>query len=136
MITIVYISSVVRELSNHELTALLEQSREKNARLGVTGILLYRDMDVMQLIEGPAEAVPSLAKTIYADPRHHRIIQLLERNTSNREFPDWSMEFRNVGSSRVHQLSRFMEDEALMKRVDQEHVSPFRTLLLSFGLGR
>jgi len=57
MIAIVYISAAVQPLSDADLEALLAKSREKNARLKVTGILLYKDGDIMQLIEGPGEAV-------------------------------------------------------------------------------
>ena len=48
MIAIVYISSAVQPLSDADLEALLAQSREKNGRLKVTGILLYKDGDIMQ----------------------------------------------------------------------------------------
>jgi len=66
-----------------DLTALLKQSRAKNSALEITGILLYKDGDVMQLLEGPDEAVKKVAQTIYADQRHCRIIQLLERKISS-----------------------------------------------------
>ena len=87
MLAIVYVSSAVKPFSNADLSSLLEQSREKNARLRSTGILLYKDGDVMQLIEGPDEAVTSLAKTIYCDSRHRGIIELIKRDITEREFP-------------------------------------------------
>ena len=134
MLAIVYISSAVQLFSDADLIALLEQSRQKNAGLEITGILLYKDGDVMQLLEGPDEAVSQLAKTIYADRRHSGIIQLIEQNISRREFPDWSMEFQNLGSSRVQLLAEFMERQSATLTRKTEHLSPILRLLASFGM--
>ena len=134
MLAIVYISSAVQLFSDAELTALLKQSRQKNAELEITGILLYRDGDVMQLLEGPEEAVSQLAKTIYADQRHSGIIQLIEQKISRREFPDWSMEFQNLGTSRVQLLAEFMERQSATLTRKTEHLSPILRLLASFGM--
>ncbi|MDZ4802991.1 MAG: BLUF domain-containing protein [Bryobacteraceae bacterium] len=40
MLSLVYVSSADREFSELELMELLEKSREKNTRLGLTGMLL------------------------------------------------------------------------------------------------
>ena len=129
MLAIVYISSAVQPFSDVDLTALLKQSRAKNAALEITGILLYKDGDVMQLLEGPDEAVKKVAQTIYADRRHRGIIQLLERKISKREFPDWSMEFQNLGTSKVRQLAEFMQEQSATLTSETEHLSPILRLL-------
>jgi acylphosphatase len=134
MLAIVYISSAVHPFSEADLTALLKQSQQKNAELEITGILLYRDGDVMQLLEGPEEAVKKLAKTIYADQRHTGIIQLLERQISQREFPDWSMEFQNLSTLRVRQLAEFMNDQSGTLTSETKHLSPILRLLANFGM--
>ena len=134
MLAIVYISSAVHPFSEADLTALLKQSQQKNAELEITGILLYRDGEIMQLIEGPDEAVKKLAKTIYADQRHRGIIQLLEKKISRREFPDWSMEFQNLGTPRVRQLATFMNQQSATRTSEAEHLSPILRLLASFGM--
>jgi acylphosphatase len=134
MLAIVYISSAVQLFSDADLAALLKQSRQKNAALEITGILLYKDGDVMQLLEGPDEAVEELAKTIYADKRHSGIIELIKRKISRREFPDWSMEFQNLGSANVRQLSKFMHKESSTLPFETAHPSPILRLLESFGM--
>jgi len=133
MLCIVYISSAVREFTDVELRGLLKQSQEKNARLEITGILLYKGGDVMQLLEGPDEAVEKLALTIYADPRHHGIIQLLDRQIAKREFADWSMDFRNLSISKVKQLGDFMMERPIEVAVGADPLSPMDRLLASFG---
>jgi hypothetical protein len=130
VLAILYISSAVQPFSVADLAALLAQSREKNATLEITGILLYKDGDVMQLIEGPDEAVKSLAKTIYGDIRHHGVIQLLELKILERGFPDWSMEFQDLGSPKLQQLAQLLDREV---SPPQPGLSPILRLLTGFG---
>jgi hypothetical protein len=40
MLSLVYVSSAKQLFSEQDLKALLEQSRDNNARLGLTGLLL------------------------------------------------------------------------------------------------
>ena len=133
MLSIVYISSATRELSEPELTALLEKSRRNNARLDITGVLLYKDGDIMQLLEGPEPAVRHLVETIYADRRHTGVIQLLEQEVSTREFPDWSLEFQNLSPSKLRQLATRLNDGSDAPLSGKLQLSPMIRLLASFG---
>ena len=47
---IVYVSSATRPFQEAELQDLLLKARENNARLGVTGMLLYIGGNFMQLL--------------------------------------------------------------------------------------
>jgi hypothetical protein len=96
---IVYVSSAVDEFSADELRALLAQCVEKNTRLGVTGMLLYKGGNFMQVLEGDETAVRTLYDRIGADPRHKRIMVLLRGSQAQRQFPDWSMGFRDLRSA-------------------------------------
>jgi hypothetical protein len=98
----VYVSTAARLFEKTELLQLLEQSREKNARLAVTGMLLYKDGNFMQAVEGNDDAVRGLLTTIRRDPRHHGYMTLLRGEIGRRQFPDWSMGFQDLGSPEVH----------------------------------
>lgn len=91
VLTIVYVSAATRPMSEDELDALLTQAREKNARLGITGILLYHDGNFMQMLQGPQDAVRALYAAIEVDPRHHMVITLVDESGLPREFADWAM---------------------------------------------
>jgi hypothetical protein len=56
--------------SNEDLVALLQRSRCNNERLGITGLLLYKDGNIIQVLERPDETVRDLFRTISADPLH------------------------------------------------------------------
>ncbi|RYD38415.1 MAG: BLUF domain-containing protein [Verrucomicrobiaceae bacterium] len=96
MIHIIYMSSQTGEFSKAQLRALLEASFENNTRLGVTGILLYRNGNFLQLIEGEAAAVDSLLQKISQDPRHKNIMVFLREEIPGRQFGGWSMAFRDL----------------------------------------
>jgi Sensors of blue-light using FAD. len=96
MFHLVYISSATELFSKESLFELLEHAREKNQRLGITGLLLYREGNILQTLEGEQEAVESLFQTIARDPRHVDVMVLLRGPIDAREFPDWSMAFRDL----------------------------------------
>ena len=50
----------------------------------------------MQVLEGEEKVVKALAAKISRDPRHHKMITMLEGSLAEREFSDWSMGFRNL----------------------------------------
>lgn len=109
MLSLVYVSSAVAEFSKDDLVALLHQSRANNERLGITGLLLYKDGNFIQMLEGPEEAVRSLFRTVSADPRHDGVIRLLEQQVAEQRFPDWSMGFRDLGDPALRELPGYSE---------------------------
>jgi len=70
MIQLVYVSSAVKPFTDQELLGLLEKARENNQKLGITGMLLYKNGDFMQALEGDEQVVLSLADHIAKDLRH------------------------------------------------------------------
>jgi hypothetical protein len=81
-----------------ELKALLTKARAKNTSLGVTGMLLYKDGNFIQAVEGPKAHVLDLESAIVADPRHRDVMVLLRGPATARSFADWSMGFRNISN--------------------------------------
>ncbi|SFQ50174.1 BLUF domain-containing protein [Hymenobacter arizonensis] len=93
---IVYSSRTIYPFNEADLKYLMNQWRAKNARLDVTGVLLYSEGDIMQVLEGPAAAVQGIFKTIAADVRHQAVIKLSDGPVQGRAFANWSMRFRAV----------------------------------------
>lgn len=108
---LIYVSSAVEPLTEDELVALLADARDRNSQLGITGMLLYKDGNFLQLLEGDETAVRTLMGKITRDARHHGTIVLHEERASTRLFADWSMGFRNLADPAVQAMpgfSRFM----------------------------
>jgi hypothetical protein len=104
MFQLVYASSATCPMTPSALEALLGTARSKNERLGVTGMLLYRDARFVQVLEGPQHTVRTLYDTIRADDRHTAVIPLRERLVDQREFPGWAMGFSDLDRARPETL--------------------------------
>lgn len=107
----VYVSSCRSRFSPEELGDILAVSRRNNIARGVTGILLYRDGNLMQVLEGEEPVVRALYDRIEGDPRHHGVITVWEAEEPKRQFPDWSMAFRDlarVDGASVPGFNRFL----------------------------
>jgi hypothetical protein len=131
---IVYISRFRQRPTEQELTALLKQVRAKNEALGITGILLYADGRVVQVLEGKEQAVREMYATVCHDLRHHQIVTLVDTAVPGRQFADWTMGFVVAHPSDFEHITGYINparhDEP-MRHV--EHASPtLMQLLLNF----
>jgi hypothetical protein len=88
-----YVSRTSRMLTADEIQRLLAAARLRNARLGITGVLLYFDECFMQYIEGPRHGLELVYRKIRQDPLHFGLIKLLRHEVGARVFPQWSMAF-------------------------------------------
>ncbi|PPD35743.1 MAG: hypothetical protein CTY19_01480 [Methylomonas sp.] len=109
MLQLVYVSSATTPFSNAELLELLTKSRIKNSKLGITGMLLYKDGNFMQLLEGEDNTVRQLFETISHDPRHHNSIVLIDEPAETAYFGDWSMGFRDLSDKSLETLPGFSQ---------------------------
>lgn len=134
MLSLIYVSTSVKLLNDEELLDILKVSRENNSSRDVTGLLLYKGGNFMQVLEGPDEVVEALFETIKADPRHKDVIVLSREQISNRQFPAWEMAFQNLDNPEVKNepgYSQFLQDEFI---ADVYRENPLRAyiMLLTF----
>jgi hypothetical protein len=90
---LVYTSRAAEPPGTRDLFNLLNHARQKNARLGITGHLLYADGLYTQCIEGPPEAIEVLWQDLLKDPRHEAISVLSRQPVTARRFEEWAMAF-------------------------------------------
>jgi hypothetical protein len=90
---LVYVSAAGTWFSAQELRELLARSRAHNEREGITGMLLYKNGNFMQALEGDESLVRALHSRITADRRHHGVVTIASGTTDRRQFADWSMGF-------------------------------------------
>jgi hypothetical protein len=96
---LVYVSSASKKMSEEELTLLLEKARQNNERLGITGLMIYIDGNIIQMLEGEEEKVRAVYNRILSDPRHHGVLKLLDRPLDKRNFENWSMQFKSMSDA-------------------------------------
>ena len=109
LLCLAYVSTSVRQFPAPELLALLKTSRRNNARAAVTGMLLYKGKNFMQVLEGPEEAVRAVWGRIAADPRHRHMVTVLDTWVPERKFGDWLMGFHNLDDPEVHSTPGYSE---------------------------
>ncbi len=96
MFFLIYVSAAVTWFSSTELHALLASSRQHNQRAGITGLLLYKDGNFMQVLEGDEAAVRALHQRIAADLRHHGMVTIDSGTVAERQFGQWCMGFSRL----------------------------------------
>lgn len=134
LISLVYASSAAYLFSDDELVDLLEDSVRCNKQAGISGLLLYKDSNFMQVIEGPEEAVMELYGRIHQDPRHKDILLLLKQTIPARQFADWRMGFVNIdrfSEAELPGFSAFLTDSFLAETYRKNPQRAYM-LLLSF----
>jgi len=95
------------------IDAILTQSRQHNAQIGITGILCYGDGIFLQCIEGGRMQVSELYGSIQKDPRHKDVALLHYEEISERRFSGWSMGQVNVSKLNQSILLKYSEKPEL-----------------------
>lgn len=112
MFQLIYVSTAARRFDDDELHALVEDARTKNERLGITGVLVYRNGSFLQVLESDEEeTVRDLFQTIRADDRHQWITILKTSELDERDFPHSPLAFRDRSVAGVRQQPFDEEDE-------------------------
>ena len=131
---LVYVSSAVELFSEGELEDLLSKSRQNNAAVGLTGMLLYKAGNFMQCLEGPKETVCTLMTRIKSDHRHRGVIVLLHGESDQPEFNEWAMGFKKLESNTALKFPGYSDflDLPLTSEEFRMHPSMSLKLLLNF----
>ncbi len=107
MFRLIYVSSARKLMDKDALLGILAKAREKNARLGITGMLLYKDGNFLQLLEGEERIVRGIYETIARDTRHFDTMITMEEAVSERMFTEWSMGFHDLSDPALQSLPGF-----------------------------
>ena len=110
---------------------MLEQSRTANLKIGITGLLAYKDGNFMQTIEGQEQKIMELMLKISRDTRHHGIILMFKGFIERREFSNWSMAYLNLSGDSSEGFSDFLISD---KSEHEKKISAgkAKTLMLNF----
>lgn len=108
---ITYFSTALESTSEHDIVDIVEFSRIKNARLGITGILLYVNGNIVQVLEGQQELVEDLYKSIQADPRHTDVRTVISHPIAQRLFSHWYMGYETLTTQQYEEVQDIIAAE-------------------------
>ena len=114
MLSLIYVSSSIKQMNDNELLDILKVSRENNSSKEITGLLLYKGGNFMQALEGPDDLVLALYNKIKTDPRHKDVSIISSEQIQKRQFPAWQMAFTNLDTPTIKDepgYSQFLQDE-------------------------
>lgn len=93
---LVYVSNTLGTLTHKKIRELASESAARNQRIDVTGVMVYGNHHVMQLIEGDLHVVNALFQKIARDKRHHHVTRIAFYPVPQRQFANWSMQLVNL----------------------------------------
>lgn len=112
-----YFSSAVSSTTEPVIVEIVNLSREKNARLGITGVLLYINGRIVQVLEGQQQAVENLYESIKADPRHTDVRTVISQPITKRSFSHWYMGYETLTTRQYEEVQDIipvdLQDESL-----------------------
>ena len=75
---------------------ILRHARRRNINCGVSGILLYNQLEYFQVLEGSKAAVELIFGSILRDKRHANVVTLERGLADSRIFHSWSMAYKEL----------------------------------------
>lgn len=84
-----------------DLDSILAASQRNNSAAGITGVMFFQGARFLQFIEGEESSLRDLMTRIESDPRHEGIKYLFDEPLAHRGFPQWSMDFFDLGRTEV-----------------------------------
>ena len=132
LFTLVYLSNATNAMSEDELKEILTVSRKNNPAVNVSGVLIYCEGNILQVLEGAKEDVYKVYDKIKLDPRHDELIILQSREISARSFDDWSMGFRATTKSEFDELEGYLDITKKISDNQKDNMSQVKTILVDF----
>ena len=116
LVRCLYASRAARPLTGTLLDEILDQSRNKNPALGITGLLCVSGDVFIQVMEGGRDEVCDLFNAIVRDDRHETVRLLIYEEIQERKFANWTM-----GQVNIDKLNPAM----LLKYFRRAELNPF-----------
>ena len=94
----------------------VEHAQINNARLGITGALLFTGLYFAQVLEGSSEAIQTLMADIKTDTRHGKVVVVDESPITERLFPDWQMAYQGPSQFVSRKVERLLHTTSPAER--------------------
>ena len=120
MYRLIYLSTS-KSLTDDDLTQLLIKSQKSNRLNDISGILLHKNGEFIQVLEGKKKAVTDLFNVIKKDNRHENIVAFDKKDIEKRYFSGYFMAFNQKHFEKLNNyesLRDFNHDKILKSGKD------------------
>lgn len=93
MIRLIYTGSINAQQTPEQLTRLIEDSRNRNLRDGICGVMVLVGQDFLQVIEGKGEDVERYYRQVFSDKKRYNLTLLARQTIQVPIFDAWSLGF-------------------------------------------
>lgn len=108
--TICYISDSKEYKSLSELNDIYLKARTNNIENNITGVLVYKNRNFLQVIEGESGKVNDTFSKIALDTRHKNIFKVINTSIEERVFEDYNFGFTTIDSNKeLKNLYNYLE---------------------------
>jgi hypothetical protein len=135
---LIYMSSLVNP-DPLVVAEILEVSVRNNKRKEITGMMLYAEGNIVQVLEGENVAIMDTFSRILVDMRHVGIFVLYEREVMERDFGSWSMGYKQLLKADIVRSNVAVDlfetrDQEVARRVRQsDALQVLKSFAPSFG---
>ena len=99
MYSVAYISRASDDLTENDIQEVLHSSERRNNLFGMKGILLYKDGNFLQVLEGDEAPVKALYAKICEDDRHTNLHEIFNKKLRTPIFTEYNSKFNLITSS-------------------------------------
>jgi len=128
--TICYVSSSYNDLKSNDLNKLFNATIRNNTRSKISGILIYKNGNFLQILEGEADKVDNLYQKICLDTRHHGAILIIETKLCDRIFDSYDKEFPIINNKK--QMSKLKHYLNWLKEAELQKVNKLIRVIENF----
>lgn len=135
MHTLIYLSASSSLFSHDDIIQILQTSRTNNEQLDITGLLLYHEGSILQILEGEKERLYTLYNKIRLDRRHKGVIKMIDSPINERSFGDWSMGFKQISNHDWSELKGYLDidNNNKLSQISKSVSEDVVTMIKSFG---
>lgn len=108
---IMYVSSAAKDHTETDMCHLCGRIQKRNEERGISGILLYAEGNIIQVLEGPEAIVCELFGKVSRDLRHTGIAVLSRKHMEKRDFPDFGMGFIGTGKQTISEFENLFQSK-------------------------
>jgi hypothetical protein len=123
LVRLLYASRATTPTDTSVYDSILEQSRARNPKLGITGILCFSENLFIQVLEGGRDEVCELYNSIVRDGRHQHVRILGFEEIRERRFGNWTMGQVNLAKVNPALLLKYGERAELNPFVGSAHAT-------------
>jgi len=131
---LLYTSKARPNLAKSELDAILVSAQRNNAKIGVTGFLLFDGVNFVQLLEGAERDVQQIYRRVCSDDRHSNVEALLQENKPHRSLSNWAMAYSHIDAEGPREFGGSMNGSDAQELIAllKHNPTPMRLIISDF----